>query len=227
MNTLSGHACRQETVILVHGLYLRGFCMAPLARRLARAGYRTVLFSYPSRRSTPADLVELGQPVLAAVTTPTVHWVAHSLGGLIVRQIFALASDLPPGRVVTLGAPHQGNQVARRLYDKGCKFMLGRSSELGLLGDAPPWYEQGELGSIAGTLNVGLGRLFGPVSPPADGTVAVAETYLPGMTDHICLPVSHIGLLFSSAAAGQVRTFLATGRFLHEYQDREPIRTTL
>lgn len=215
MNAVTESVRRQEVVALVHGLYMRGFCLALLARRLTQAGYRTVLFSYPSLHSTPAALVELVRPVLARLDAPAAHWVGHSLGGLIIRQLLARAPELPPGRVVTLGTPHQGCRIARRLEQRGWRFMLGESGQLGLLGDAPPWTGERELGSIAGVLNVGLGRLFGPVEPPADGTVAVAETYLPGMTDHICLPVSHTGMLFSPLVARQTCAFLKTGKFIH------------
>ena len=62
---------------------------------------------------------------------------------------------------------------------------------------------------------MGLGRLFGTVPAPADGIVTVAETCLPGMTEHICLPVSHAGMLLSPTVAVQVCAFLATGRFCH------------
>ncbi len=206
---------QQETVVLIHGLYLRGFCMALLARRLQQSGYHTVLFSYPSLQNpVPANALALAARV-KTLTTPVVHFVAHSLGGLIVRHLVARETTLPPGRVVTLSTPHQGSQVARQLYAGRLRFILGHSIEQGLLGDVPPWPAGRELGSLAGTLNVGLGWLFGPVPAPADGTVTVMETYLPGMTDHLCLPVSHTGMLLSATVVVQAGAFLAGGRFYH------------
>ena len=150
---------------------------------------------------------------LQTIETPVVHFVGHSLGGLIVRHFVDRTSALPPGRVVTLGTPHQGSRVARALHRGRLKFLLGRSVEQALLGDLPPWPPGRELGSLAGTLNAGVGRWLTRVPPPADGTVTVAETRLDGMSDHLCLPVSHTGMLTAACVAEQVRAFLAAGRF--------------
>ncbi len=208
-------ACHQETVVLVHGLYMDGACMALLARRLSRQGYRTRLFTYPSLRQPLAASTLVLAALVRSAATPVVHLVAHSMGGLLLRHLLAGAEALPPGRVVTLGTPHQGSCLARKLGSGKLRFILGRSLERGLLGDLPPWPAGRELGSLAGTFNVGLGRLFGPVPAPADGTVTVVETCLAGMSDHICLPVNHLGMLLSPLVAEQVGAFLATGRFVH------------
>ncbi len=208
-------SCHPQTVVLVHGLYMHGACMVLLARRLSRQGYRTRLFTYPSLRQTLADSALALATLVRSAETPVVHLVAHSMGGLLVRHLFACAPALPPGRVVTLGTPHQGSCVARKLGAGRLRFILRHGLERGLSGDLPPWPADRELGSIAGTLNVGLGRLFGPAPAPADGTVTVAETRLTGMHDHICLPISHTGMLLSPLVAEQVGAFLATGRFIH------------
>ena len=206
----------QEVVVLVHGLYLHGLAMWPLASRLQRAGFEPVIFSYPSVRLPPAENARALAQRVAALTSTRVHFLAHSLGGIVIRHLFHQFPDQPPGRVVTLGAPHQGSVTASHLQRRGLGFTLGLSTEQGLLGELPPWPADRELGSIAGTLNVGLGRLLSAVSGPADGTVLVAETRLPGMRDHICLPVSHTGMLFAPAVAVQACAFLATGRFQHD-----------
>ncbi|MCP5419365.1 MAG: hypothetical protein H6970_08440 [Gammaproteobacteria bacterium] len=202
------------TVVLIHGLYLHGLSMGLLARRLRQVGYRTALFSYPSLRySVPASaqkLAEYTTPLHASV----LHFVAHSLGGLVVRALLDSGVELPPGRVVTLGTPHQGSHVARVMAGTRLKAVLGHSIDQGLLETGAAWPAGRELGSLAGTLNVGLGRIFS-VPPPADGAVAVAETRAPGMTDHVCLPVSHTGLLFAARVAEQVCYFLESGRFRH------------
>lgn len=208
-------ACRRETVVLVHGLYMQGAYMALLASRLSRQGYRTRLFTYPSLRQSLADSALALAARVRSAETPVVHLVAHSMGGLLLRHLLAGAPALPPGRVVTLGTPHQGSGLAHKLGAGRLRFMLGRSLERGLLGDLPSWPAGRELGSLAGTFNVGLGRLFGPVPAPADGTVTVVETCLAGMSDHICLPVNHLGMLLSPRVMEQVGAFLATGRFVH------------
>lgn len=196
--------------------------MQLLARRLRRVGYRTVLFSYPSLRTSIPNNARFLQSFIQSFDTTVVHLVAHSLGGLVVRYLVAQAPHLPFGRTVTLGTPHQGSHIARELHISRLKFILGRSATQGLLGDAPPWPTKLELGSLAGTQNAGIGRFIGTNLVPADGTVAVAETFLQGMTDHICLPVSHTGLLISPTVAVQVSAFLATGRFRRETSIKSP-----
>lgn len=204
----------QETVILVHGLYMRGLWMALLARRLQWAGYKTIAFSYPSLRRAPMDNAHALGELVETLDARVVHFLAHSLGGLVVRHLVA-QSIQRPGRVVTLATPHRGSQAARILCAHRLGFMLGRSIEQGLLGDVPPWPPGRQLGSLAGTLNLGWGRLMPTLPGPADGIVAVAETRLAGMTDHRCLPVNHLGMLIASSVAEQACAFFATGRFRH------------
>lgn len=143
----------------------------------------------------------------------TVHLVAHSLGGLVVRRLLHDFPQQRPGRVVTLGTPHQGSYVAQRASRSGLlRRMLGMSLPA-LLGVLPPWGGGRELGALAGTLSFGLGWLFRGVPRPNDGTVAVVETQLPGMSDHLVLRASHFGLLYSRRAATQVEHFLRHGEF--------------
>jgi pimeloyl-ACP methyl ester carboxylesterase len=204
-----------ELVVLVHGLYMNGWAMVPLAKRLQSLGYRTLIFSYPSVRSTPAgNALALAERVVD-LDVLRVHYVAHSLGGIVVRHYFQRFPHRRPGRIVTLGTPHQGSHAARALSSGSFSFLLGHSFEKGFLADLPPWTPERELGSLAGTLNLGLGRLLSKAPGPGDGTVLVAETYLEGMADHICLPVSHTGMLFAPSVVVQVHAFLVTGRFRH------------
>lgn len=216
MISVSGNrpAVGREVVVLVHGLYMHGLWMGLLGRRLRQAGYRTVAFSYPSLRRVPVENARALKELVEALEEPVVHFLAHSLGGLVVRHLFA-RSPQPPGRVVTLASPHQGSFAACYLCERGCGWILGRSIEQGLLGDLPPWPVGRELGSLAGTLNLGWGRLMPEMPGLADGIVAVAETYLPGMTDQLCLPVNHVGMLIAPSVATQACAFFATGRFYH------------
>lgn len=210
----NGAAVGREVVVLVHGLYMHGLWMSLLGRRLRQAGYRTIAFSYPSLRNVPTENARALEELVESLDEPVVHFLAHSLGGLVIRHLFA-QSPQRPGRVVTLACPHQGSYAARYLCERGRGRILGRSIEQGLLGDVPPWPVGRELGSLAGTLNLGWGRLMPEMPGPADGIVAVAETYLSGMTDHLCLPVNHVGMLVAPSVAMQVCAFFATGRFEH------------
>ena len=208
-------AAQRETVVLVHGLYVHGLWMQLLEYWLEEAGYHTVNYSYPSISRTPAENAEDLHALLEHVDTPVVHFLAHSMGGLVVRHLFHHYPQRRPGRVVTLGTPHQGSHAAQIMHHSGLGYFVGRGLEGGLLGDAPAWTNSHQLGSIAGTLNLGLGLLFPGMPAPADGMIAVVETQLPGMTDHICLPVSHMQMLVDPTAVSQACAFFATGRFHH------------
>jgi len=202
-----------ESIILVHGLWMKGQEMYLLRRRLQRAGYRVCRFSY---RSVASDLGENAARLnafLQQVEGDTVHFVAHSLGGLVVRRLFHDFPAQRPGRIVTLGTPHSGSYVADRMSRNTLfRRLLGRSL-MPLTGELPPWPGGRDLGSIAGTLSAGVGWLVRGLPRPNDGTVAVAETRLDGMTDHLLIHASHMALLFSKEAALQTTYFLQHGRF--------------
>ena len=200
--------------MLVHGLWMTGIDMAVLRQRLRRCGFRTVQFSYPSVRCNMAQNAQSLQRYVNKINTDVMHFVGHSLGGLVIRQLFHDFPDQRPGRIVTLGTPHNGSLVAQRFNRSSLgRMILGHSLERGLLGDIPPWGENREIGIIAGTLGIGVGQVVPGLSKPNDGTVAVAETYLNGMTDHVQVHVSHTALLFSREAASQTCAFLKTGHF--------------
>lgn len=77
------------------------------------------------------------------------------------------------------------------------------------------WEGEAEIGQVAGNVARGVGRWLAPLDGSSDGTVALAETRLPGLRDHCVVPASHSGLLRSPEAAQQALSFLRTGRFRH------------
>lgn len=211
------------TVVLVHGLLMPAFVMALLARRLRRCGFRTALFGCRPRREGVAGAAARLHAFAIRQSGASVHFVAHSLGGLVVRQLFHDFPGQRPGRVVTLGTPHTGSVVARRLVSRWWgRWLLGRSFAHGLSGEVPPWGGRRELGVIAGSRAVGVGRLFAPLPLPNDGTVAVAETGLGEASARRVLPVSHTQLLVSAQVAREVCCFLHQGRFLGPTGRRGP-----
>ena len=187
-----------------------------LRRRLRRSGYRVYQFSY---RSVARDLAQNAARLndfLQRVEGETVHFVAHSLGGLVVRRLFHDFPEQRPGRIVTLGTPHSGSYVADRLSRSGVFRKLLGSSLMPLTGELPAWPGGRDLGSIAGTLSVGVGWLVRDLSKPNDGTVSVVETRLNAMTDHLLVHTSHMAMLLSNSVARQAAYFLRCGRFRHE-----------
>lgn len=204
----------EETIILVHGLWMNGIDMSLLAKRLQGSGYRTIRFRYPSISNTPRRNAAQLDSFVAKLDAPIIHFIGHSLGGIILRHLFFDYPYRKPGRVVTLGSPHRPSYSAYRLssFTAG-KMLLGNSITDGLLGNIPPWSGTHDLGSIAGTLELGMGRIFNGLPSPNDGTVAVEETRLQNMKDHVTIKVSHFGLLLSPKTAGLCHNFIRNGSF--------------
>jgi pimeloyl-ACP methyl ester carboxylesterase len=206
---------KSEIVILVHGLWLHGLAMALMQRRIARYGYRAKSYSYPSVRLSLTENGERLARYCAARSEEKVHFVAHSMGGLVA---LAAANALPPGRIARIvllappfGDSHSGRRVQRL---PGGRSILGRCMGQWLSGPRPGTTDGCEIGVIAGTGRIGLGRLFAPGLPrPNDGVVSVEETRVPGMRDHIVLPVSHTVMLLSAEVAREACAFLANGKF--------------
>ncbi len=203
-----------EQVVMVHGIWMTGLDMSLLGRRIRSAGFSCRRFRYRSVRRSPVENAEQLARFLEDQAAETVHLVAHSLGGIVVLHLLNRFPQTRPGRVVMLCTPARGSGLARRLAGiPALRRTLGKSVDRGVLGGAPPWRGGRDLGVIAGTRFFGLGSLIGGVGKPGDGTVAVAETRLPGATDTCILHTSHTGVLFSRKAGQAVCRFLRTGRF--------------
>ena len=199
-------------VILTHGLWVPGLVMKPLAVRLEAAGMRCHSFDYMGR-ARPLEahaerLARFGRSVGPA------HYVAHSLGGLVVLQALAADRSLEAGRVVLLGTPARGCLAGRRFARHAVgRWFLGESHMLWGEERTSHWERSEPLGVVAGTVPLGLGRLFGALPGPNDGVVTLEETAIEGMRERVSLPVGHSQLLFSARAAALVESFLREGRF--------------
>jgi pimeloyl-ACP methyl ester carboxylesterase len=206
-------------VVYVHGLWLTGIEGGILRRRLAKTlSAETRVFSYASVRSGVAANAQALAKFLGELRTDTLHLVGHSLGGLVILKLFESpgSARLPPGRIVLLGSPLNGSLAARNLARLPLgKKILGRGIDEALLRPQERrWQGERELGVIAGSVGMGLGRLVGVPGGLSDGTILVDETRLPGIRDHVVLAVSHTGLPFSPAVARQTSAFLSSGNFI-------------
>jgi pimeloyl-ACP methyl ester carboxylesterase len=198
-------------VIVLHGLMMRSPLLWPLAHRLRRRGFATMMFDYGTLFGSPARAMERLAMRLYALSPGPVHVVAHSLGGLIALETMNQYQQLPTGRVVCLGSPISGSGAARNLAHKRLGWLSGRSGAFlrGGLQQLPPR----EIGMIAGAKSLGLGRAFGRFDGLNDGTVAVWETRLPGLREHIVMPLAHSGLVYDARAAELAANFLESGFF--------------
>ncbi len=208
---------QRATVVLVHGLWVHGVLMRLQRRYLARMGFEAVCYSYPSVRLSLTENANRLAQFAQTLAAPTIHWVGHSLGGLVVLRMLEREAALPPGRIVLLGTPYVDSHAGRTLAGSALGArMLGRSMRESLDSNKPALFPGREIGVIAGTRSMGLGRVFAPDLPaPNDGAVTVAETRLAAASDRIELPVTHTGMLLSRRVARQTGAFLRDGRFDH------------
>jgi pimeloyl-ACP methyl ester carboxylesterase len=201
-----------QPVLLLHGLMMRRPALWLLARRLRKRGFAPVLFDYPTLWQTPAVAMEQLALRLYTLGPGPVHIVAHSLGGLIAVQACNQFQRLPTGKIVCLGSPLAGSSAARGLADKHLGWIAGRSGPF-LRGGLAQLPAGRQVGMVAGVHSLGLGKYFGQLDGPNDGTVAVWETQLPGLHGHVTVSSSHSGLVFSAQVAELTGNFLETGHF--------------
>lgn len=203
-------------IVMVHGLWNRGPEAWVLRRRLRRYCRRLVLqFSYETVTHSFASNVDRLVHFLEDLDPGPVDLVAHSLGGLLVLS----ATDKLPrerfGRIVLLGPPLHGSLAARRLAKLGLlgRWLAGGSLSTLVEGLPAPAAGDLEIGVIAGSRPVGMGRVLGGMDGISDGTVRVSETRLAGAAGELILPVSHTGMLFSDGVARAAAGFLEDGNF--------------
>ncbi|WP_199098879.1 alpha/beta hydrolase [Dyella sp. ASV21] len=205
-----------DHVILLHGLWMRGFALLMLHRRMMEAGFRVHRFDYMSVAATQERILERLAARIRELgdEAAQVHLVGHSLGGLLALEACVEDVQLPPGRIVCLGSPLKGSAAARRFagMGRGGEVLLGHNRELLEYG-FERWDGAREVGVVAGRLPLGLGAVLGQFEGDNDGTVAVEETALPGIADHCVVETNHTGLLFSQEASRQVTEFLQHGHF--------------
>jgi len=201
----------RATVVLVHGLWLGSPSMALLARRLHRAGLHVRRFAYSSTRESPPAAAARLERLVAGLPAPVVHFAAHSLGGLVLAELFRRGVPPATGRSVLLGAPMQASVAATGLRRLGLDWTLGAAGRRGLLAERPAWAAEVPVATIVGDRPLGLGRLVARMPAAHDGAVAVEETIVPG-APRVILPVTHSGLLVNRAVAARCTEWLLEAR---------------
>lgn len=216
MRKTAGMRGNDEAVVLVHGLWLGSWSMRLIAKQLRHQGFRPYSFGYPTVCQSLRENAAALRAFSESLGADTVHFVGHSLGGIVIRAMLTYCAPSSRGRVVTLGSPHRGSAVADQLgrYRLG-KRILGYSIADLCTGELPCEFSGREIGVIKGNRSIGLGRMLFRLPEPNDGVVSLAEAELPGATDTLTLSVAHSGMLLSSDVSRQVGEFLRHGRFRH------------
>ena len=211
-----------ECVVLLHGLARSSLSMERMKWFLQETGYKVANVDYPSREHKIEDLASMavqdGLDQCAAMNSVTrVHFVTHSLGGILVRYFFADNEYDALGRVVMLAPPNQGSKAVDELQDwPGFEWLNGPAGyQLGKGKNSIPLQlgtPKFEFAVIAGDASID------PVTSavldnPDDGRVSVADTKLDGMSDFRLVDSSHAFIMQKSDVFELVRGFLETGRF--------------
>ncbi len=212
-------ASARATVVFVHGAIVRGWEMALLRRRLRRLGYRVRQFRYRSMMKGLDDNARRLGEFLRDTEGDVLHVIGHSMGGVLVRQVFEQNPDPRPGRLIAIGSPLLDCWVGRRFlrfHRRFGRWMVGRTVADHISRPSDPvWRGARDFGVLAGTYRLGIGAIFSSLPRPSDGVVLLHETRLQGVRDHTTIRLNHFGMLFSKRCCAQIARFLALGEFGH------------
>ncbi|HEY5808518.1 MAG TPA: alpha/beta fold hydrolase [Povalibacter sp.] len=211
------------TVVLLHGLARSAGSMSRMAEALEARGYHVCNIDYPSRDHAievlTTDFVAPAVKRCMADSGEPVHFVTHSLGGIVVRQLAASDSGLRIGRVVMLSPPNQGSEVVDKLGTLSLFQLINgpAGNQLGTSADSLPrrlGTPAFEFGIITGTRSVNpLLSLLIPGDD--DGKVSVTRARLAGMKDFLAVRSSHPFIMKNRHTIEQTLRFLHDGTFEH------------
>jgi pimeloyl-ACP methyl ester carboxylesterase len=176
---------------------------------------------YASRHKSLEALAEDIHPAIgrfAEKTQNSIHFVGHSMGGLLIRVYLARHRPRRLGRVVMLGPPNGGSEITDRLKHLFLyrAYFGPAGQQLGTRRDATT---RASLPSVDYPVGIVAGnRSIDPTASaflpkPHDGRVSVENTKLDAMTDHLVIGSSHPWLMRNALAIDQTIAFLRDGRF--------------
>ncbi len=215
----TGHA-----VIYLHGIGRSSRSMRPILDAMPKEGFVHVPFEYPSTRVPIEQSAGFLHSLIESLTdVSSISFVVHSMGGLVVRRYLQDHRDPRIHRMVMLGTPNSGaeladmlkrNMIFRTVYGPAGQELV--TDQNGTIATLPvPGFE---FGIIAG--GKGDDRGFNPLLPgDNDGTVTISSARLAGASDFLRIPKIHSFLMNDDTAIAAVKCFLEHGRFS---QEREP-----
>ena len=224
-------ATTSDCVVLLHGVNRSWRAMRPMAEALQSAGFTTVNVDYPSRSGTVEELVPMavGNGLLECrmLGADHIHFVTHSIGGILLRYAHRQTPIPDLGRVVMLAPPNQGSEVVDKTRNIPGAGLVGGEALLQLGTDADSLPAQlgpvdFELGIVAGTgtMNPWMSAML---PNPDDGKVSVARTRVDGMRDFLVVDENHHYIIEDDLVIENTVAFLSTGSFLHVDRPRDGV----
>jgi triacylglycerol esterase/lipase EstA (alpha/beta hydrolase family) len=211
-----------DCVVLLHGLNRSYRAMTKMAARLQEAGFSTANVDYPSQAAKVEGLAEMavneGLNKCRETDPDQIHFVTHSIGGILLRYAHNESPIPELGRVVMLAPPNQGSEVVdiTRNWPTAEIFSGEAGLQLGTDENSIP-AQLGpvdfELGVVAGTgtINPFMSAML-PI--PNDGKVSVESTKVEGMDDFLVVRKSHHYIVTSDTVIANTTEFLRSGRFI-------------
>ena len=220
-----------ECVILLHGLARTSESMHDMAEAISQAQYHTVNLDYPSQDDTIENLamefVPKGLQKCTNLATKRIHFVTHSMGGIVLRYYLSKKTIKKLGRVVMLSPPNQGSEVTDKLkdwdiyrwYNGPAGQQLGTDDNSLVIKMGPVNYP---VGIITGNSHAFFDFWLADMIPgPGDGKVSVERAKITGMTDFIVLPYGHTFIMDKSEVIHQALYFLKHEQFDHHLPARD------
>jgi triacylglycerol lipase len=216
-----GQAGMKPHVIVLHGLALNKWWTEGLADSLQGAGYEVHNVTYPSRKSTFDEIVsDFLHPLMESISGKKIHFVAHSMGGILVRLYAKKYGTKRIGRVVMMGTPNNGSEAADVMGDMGVFQLFFGATGQGLgttdkdmtMALGPVTFECGIIAGESQWFHFPTTFMTGNPKPN-DGIVSVASTKVEGMADHITLPVEHSKMVWNPEVWRLATAFLKNGKF--------------
>jgi pimeloyl-ACP methyl ester carboxylesterase len=221
--TGSGRTPR-DGVVLLHGISRTARSLRKMQAAIETSGFATLNPGYASQRKTLealADDIHSDIERFTGTIEGSVHFVCHSMGGLLARVYLGKYRPKRLGRVVMLGTPNGGSEIADRLKDfktyrawfgpAGQQLVTRRDAATKAMFASTDY----PVGIIAGNRSI-YPIALALLPRPHDGRVSVENTKLDGMTDHIVIGSSHPWLVRNRQAIEQTIAFLGEGRFTRE-----------
>lgn len=219
-----GEAGSKDYVILLHGLARTQRSMAALQFQLTKLGYNVKNIGYPSTKMSLQEIVEYVRERIAQQHFPSnrkIHFVTHSMGGIVIRLYLEKYHFPNLGRVVMICPPNQGSELADLLKKVPLLEKILGPASVQLTTDPASFPNR------LGAVNFQLGVIAGDKNPnpvfsiffhgPNDGKVSVKSTQVKGMRDFCVIHESHQIILYHPEMVARIVSFLEKGSF----DDRE------